>query len=827
MRSHPLGRSLCLSPDSWAIVILLALGFPLYWDRVRHGRHLSRVDIVNQFLPNYAYLGDRIRSGDLPGWNPYVSSGMPFLGDALSGWGYLPAMITYTILPAEIALKANFLIQIWIATLAMYGLARIVGLNWWGAMTAAVTIEFGSIVAQFRSVTAHAQLSTWVPLALLGIELSLRASSLRGRALGWAAGAIALSQMIVGWPGQGSIYGLLIVVGYVSLRSVWSLFALRAQVVAHFVRHITDGVAILAFGLALSAAGLWIRLEVNRESLIAGGSYGRVFGAQRQVKYMTDGYLVSRLLLPSRYFYLGGATLGLAILAPFVVRRHLWRVGFYLSLCAALIILFSDRTGQVREWVFTIPRFQDLHEHNISRGLILFATPAALLAGSTVDAITRWNRSWNVLLGLSFVPILFAKGLGDWLAARSYDLSHNTRYALMAVGVCIAIYALALALLKYLSHPVNVVAKSILVTALVVFIVRDPFWATFNRPLRGRAAAMPPEEVLSVYLSKDDPGGPGGFLQSHMETEGPFRFLGYGPGIITTKGPRAATTYHGMFRDPLVVELLFSRAMRLSLENIQGYNPVQSARYGEFLAAVNGEPQNYHDANILRTGFQSPLLRILNVRYIIVGKNDDSQFPELKQLEDQYPVVFEDATVKIIDIEDALPHAWIVHSAEAVSRDQALGAIQRPDFSPEDQAVVEGTQPTLEASIDPEAETVQVVHFEPDRVELTATLSAPGLVVISEMYAGGWKAYVDGKPAKIYPTDYVLRGIALPAGTHSIEMRYAPASIYRGIAISLTAFVVLALLIVQPWRYKKTLLVRLNEWETRVRDSVGTSAKPV
>jgi hypothetical protein len=827
MQSHPLIRRLCFSPDSWAVVILLALGFPLYWDRVRHGRHLSRVDIVNQFLPNYAYLGDRLRSGDLPGWNPYVSSGTPFLGDALSGWGYLPSMISYTILPPEIALKANYLIQIWIATLAMYGLARITGLNWWGSITAAVAIEFGSLLAQFRSVTAHAQLSTWVPLTLLGIELALRARSLRLRALGWAAGAIALSQMIVGWPGQGSFYGLLIVVGYVSLRSVFSIFSSHTSFGVHFVRHLSDGMAILVFGLALSAAGLWTRLEVNRESLIAGGSYGRAFGAARQVKYMTDGYMVSRLLLPSRYFYLGGATLGLAILAPFVVRRNLWRVGFYLSLCLALIILFSDRTGQVREWVFTIPRFQDLHEHNIGRGLILFATPAALLAGSTVDAITRWKRSWNVLLGLSFVPILFAKGLGDWLAARSYDLSHNTRYAMMAVGVCISIYALALALLRYLPHPVSVVAKSIFVTALVVFIVRDPFWATFNQPLRGRAAAMPPEEVLSVYLSKNDPGGPGGFLQGRMETEGPFRFLGYGPGIITSKGPRAATTYHGMFRDPLVVELLFSRAMRLSLENVQGYNPVQSARYGEFLAAVNGEPQNYHDANILRTGFQSSLLRILNVRYIIVGRNDDSQFPEIKQLEARYPVVFEDYIVKIIDIEDALPHAWIVHSAEGVSRKQALGKVQRPGFSPKVQAIVEGTAPSLEQSSDPEAESVQVVHFEPDRLDLTATLNAPGLVVISEMYASGWKSYLDGKAAKIYPTDYVLRGVAVPAGTHSIEMRYAPASIYRGVVISLTALFALALLIIQPWRYQKSVFERLRNWKPRSRGPEGAKAEPI
>jgi uncharacterized membrane protein YfhO len=84
-------------------------------------------------------------------------------------------------------------------------------------------------------------------------------------------------------------------------------------------------------------------------------------------------------------------------------------------------------------------------------------------------------------------------------------------------------------------------------------------------------------------------------------------------------------------------------------------------------------------------------------------------------------------------------------------------------------------------------------------LELSATLSAPGIVVISEMYAGGWKAEVDGHSVDILPTDLILRGIPVPAGEHSIHLRYAPRAIPLGIAVTLMTALVLATLMLQPW----------------------------
>ena len=75
--------------------------------------------------------------------------------------------------------------------------------------------------------------------------------------------------------------------------------------------------------------------------------------------------------------------------------------------------------------------------------------------------------------------------------------------------------------------------------------------------------------------------------------------------------------------DPSITSLeVNNRALIFGLDDIQGYNPVHLARYDEFMAALNGHPQNYHHTDVFDTGLDSPLLDVLNVRYIVVPPDE-------------------------------------------------------------------------------------------------------------------------------------------------------------------------------------------------------------
>ena len=62
-------------------------------------------------------------------------------------------------------------------------------------------------------------------------------------------------------------------------------------------------------------------------------------------------------------------------------------------------------------------------------------------------------------------------------------------------------------------------------------------------------------------------------------------------------------------------------------------------------------------------------------------------------------------------------------------------------------------------------------------------------------YEKGWIATIDGQESQIYPVNYVLRGLQIPAGEHQIRFRFEPKVIQLGSSIQLVAIVFLILLI--------------------------------
>ena len=62
------------------------------------------------------------------------------------------------------------------------------------------------------------------------------------------------------------------------------------------------------------------------------------------------------------------------------------------------------------------------------------------------------------------------------------------------------------------------------------------------------------------------------------------------------------------------------------------------------------------------------------------------------------------------------------------------------------------------------------------------TTADPALVVVRNSYDPGWSATVDGAPAPVLATDYLVQGVAVPPGTHEIRLVYRDDDIARGMA---------------------------------------------
>ncbi len=164
--------------------------------------------------------------------------------------------------------------------------------------------------------------------------------------------------------------------------------------------------------------------------------------------------------------------------------------------------------------------------------------------------------------------------------------------------------------------------------------------------------------------------------------------------------------------------------------------------------------------------------------------------------------------VQILRNEAYYPRAWIVHELKSITpitgldRQDRVGVMNEilhpgpgdpfwsnPDlnvYDPRRIAWVEPDDPSdlqgfTSAGPPLAGERVEVVSHEPQRVELRATLERPGLVVLADTYYPGWRLTIDGEPAPIIRTNRMMRGAAVPSGTHELVYTYEPDSFRLGL----------------------------------------------
>jgi Co/Zn/Cd efflux system component len=219
-------------------------------------------------------------------------------------------------------------------------------------------------------------------------------------------------------------------------------------------------------------------------------------------------------------------------------------------------------------------------------------------------------------------------------------------------------------------------------------------------------------------------------------------------------------------------------------KSIGGYSGVKMKRYQELIESSLMEEINALITS-LRTvssweeaeGVMKNLnaLNMLNTRYIII---DPSAMP----LKNRY----------------ADGNAWLVNKVTIVENaDAELEAIKT--INPSDEAVIDRRFAdfitTTNTSGSP-ADTIFLTSYEPNLLTYTAELSADRVAVFSEIYYRyGWQAYVDDQPADHFRADYVLRGMQLPAGNHTVTFRFEPRSYRIGNRVSFAGSVVLLALL--------------------------------
>jgi hypothetical protein len=168
------------------------------------------------------------------------------------------------------------------------------------------------------------------------------------------------------------------------------------------------------------------------------------------------------------------------------------------------------------------------------------------------------------------------------------------------------------------------------------------------------------------------------------------------------------------------------------------------------------------------------ILDMLNVKYII--QKDQNGLTQQYQKND-----------------GACGPAWLVKNIRFVKNaDEEMAAIT--NFNPKDTAFIQESfrsQVPFMPVADSTA-TIQLVKNENDYLSYNFNAATNQFAVFSEVYyEPGWNALIDGKAAPIVKTNYILRGLAVPAGKHTIELKFEPPAYMKGKALTSTFNIVL------------------------------------
>ena len=209
-------------------------------------------------------------------------------------------------------------------------------------------------------------------------------------------------------------------------------------------------------------------------------------------------------------------------------------------------------------------------------------------------------------------------------------------------------------------------------------------------------------------------------------------------------------------------------------------NPMNDGSTSYFHQSIGG----YHAAKMMRyqelfeyqiAKNNRQVLNMLNTKYFIVDSSKGIKQAQLNP--------------------DANGNAWFVERLKVVnSANEAILALD--SVNTKNVAVFErssSTQKELKSSFKMHpTDTIELLNYDVNSLTYLSKTTNEQFAVFSEIYyKNGWNAYIDGELVPHYRINYVLRGMLIPPGEHTIEFKFAPKVIQQGSVISLFSYLLL------------------------------------
>jgi hypothetical protein len=218
------------------------------------------------------------------------------------------------------------------------------------------------------------------------------------------------------------------------------------------------------------------------------------------------------------------------------------------------------------------------------------------------------------------------------------------------------------------------------------------------------------------------------------------------------------------------------------------------ALFDDVMEALNGRPQDYHSAALLSwAALQSPLLDLLNVRYIVVPLVDANGNAPPDAALAGFSEVWSDDQVRILENQDVLPRAWLVTDIRQAPIETVLPQLADGSIDTRQTALIQDQVPAgIAPGGTPAGAVTAIERTRPEQLRVSTSTGGPALLVFSEIAYPAWRVTIDGESADLIAVNHGFTGVFVPPGEHTIELVYTGRTEKIGLGISGIAIFALA-----------------------------------
>ncbi len=756
-------------------------------------------DLAQFLYPTYTFAAEWWRRGVMPLWNPYLFAGAPFVGDIQSGISYPLNLLTFLLSSPLTFRDMEYLsiLHFFIAGAGMYAFLRFgrwrvqnskfeiqnsmatefrtsnfeLRISIPAALAGALAFEFSDLfITHFGNLNLIAVVS-WLPLILLFYRRAVT-----DRRAGFAAIAGVLLAVAFF---AGHIQSFLFIVVTLILFAGYHLFKAEGRRIkdetkrsSSFILHPSSLLILLALvAFGLSAPALLPSIEFAQHTERAAFPY------EQAAQYSFPPAQLIGLFVPGFFGrgpqnawgpwervevgYLGVFPLLLALLALILRRDAPTRLFGALALIGLALALGGYAI--LHGWLYQfVPGFGQLRAP--ARFIVLMDFALAALAAFGFDALL------HALPRASEIAFKRIVRAAPWAFLLIALPAGAVAYAILILG-----QGQDAVLFARIANATNALAFFILLFALSVALIV----ARATRYFRPRAWT-----VLALALIFFDLFSLGAYVDA--STDDPSRVFEHPDAVAFFKSdgsffrvdPRETGVDNVWTPDTSILYGIF---------DVNGDNPLVLADFERYWQSLGSRSSRLYD--------------LLNAKYLIARKGAPVD-------RDKFKLAYQDAAFNVYENTRVLPRAFVVTDARVVANHAAaLDAVRAPEFDPAQVVILETADrrlPTAEPSTplrSAQDAAVKIVGYGPNEILLDVNATGAGVLVLSEVFYPGWRAWVSDREVEVLRANYLFRAVEISAGAQRVRLLYDPLSFKIG--AGLFAATTLALIGWLVWRARK------------------------